>query len=54
MGFIFFMLALLVGCYVLCAALVLFAEQIIRPRGVETADRADLAQPDTVQEISSR
>jgi hypothetical protein len=54
MGLTFFMLAMLVSCYVLCAALVLFAEQVIRPRGVETADHANLPHPDTVQEISPR
>jgi hypothetical protein len=35
------MLALLVGCYAVCAALVLFAENVIRPR---SADSADLPQ----------
>jgi len=54
MGFTFLMLALLLGCYALCAALVFFAEQVIRPRGVKTADDADLPHPDTVQEISPR
>jgi hypothetical protein len=46
----FFMLVLLVGCYALCAALVRFAEQVIRPCGL--ADHADLPHPDTVEEIS--
>ena len=54
MGLTILMLGLLLGCYALCAALVLFAVQVIRPRGVQTADHADLPHADTVQEISSR
>ena len=54
MGLILIMLALLVGCYALCAALVLFAEQVIRPRVPEEANPADLALADTMQETSSR
>ncbi|HKM72571.1 MAG TPA: hypothetical protein VJX94_21345 [Stellaceae bacterium] len=50
MGLTFLMLALLLGCYALCAALVLFAEYVIRPRRPEPADAADLPQADTLQQ----
>jgi hypothetical protein len=43
------MLALLFGCYALCAALVPFAEYVIRPRSPEPAEPADLARTDTLQ-----
>ena len=48
MSLTFVMLALLVGCYAVCAALVLFAENVIRPL---SADAADLPQSNTSQEI---
>ncbi len=48
MGLTVLMLALLVGCYVLCAALVLFAEYVIRPRSPEPADATDLPQSNTL------
>jgi hypothetical protein len=51
MGLTFLMLALLFGCYALCAALVLFAEHVIRPRSPEPADAADLSESDTLQQI---
>jgi hypothetical protein len=38
MSLTFVMLALLIGCYAVCAALVLFAENVIRPRSVDGAD----------------
>jgi hypothetical protein len=50
MGLTFLMLTLLLGCYALCAALVLFAEYVIRLRGPEPADAADLPQADTLQQ----
>jgi hypothetical protein len=50
----FAMLALLLGLYVLCAALVLFAEHVIRPRSPEPADAADLSQPDALPTIGAR
>ena len=37
MGPTFVMLGLLTACYALCAALVLFAEHVIRPRSPEGA-----------------
>ena len=51
MGLTFLMLALLFGCYALCAALILFAEHVIRPRSPQPADAADLAQSDTLQQV---
>jgi len=54
MGLIFIMLALLVGCYALCAALVLFAEHVISPRGPEVMNPADLPLADSLQESSPR
>ena len=47
MGLTLVMLALLLGCYALCAALILFAEHVIRPRSPEPADAADLPHTDT-------
>jgi hypothetical protein len=43
------MAALLVGCYALCAALVLFAEQVICPRSAEPVD-ADLTRTDPLEQ----
>jgi len=44
------MLALLLGCYALCAALVLFAEHVIRRRGPEPVDATDLPRTDALQQ----
>jgi hypothetical protein len=44
MSLTFVMLALLIGCYAVCAALVLFAENVIRPL---STDAADLSQSNT-------
>jgi len=52
MGLTLLMLALLLGFYALCAALVLFAEHLIRPRSAEPAEAADLTQSDTLPQIS--
>jgi hypothetical protein len=54
MGLTLVMLALLLGCYALCAALVLFAEHLIRPRSPQPAEAADLPQSDTLPQISMR
>jgi hypothetical protein len=48
MSLTFLMLALLVGCYAVCAVLVLFAENVIRPRSTYAAD---LPQSNASQEI---
>ena len=53
MGLTFAMLGLLVACYALCAALVLFAEQVIRPRGPKGADTAELPRSDTLPQIGT-
>jgi len=50
MGLTCAMLALLLGCYALCAVLVLFAEHVIRPRGLEPAAAAALPHADTLQQ----
>jgi hypothetical protein len=50
MGLTFLVLALLLGCYALCTALILFAEHVIRPRSPEPAEAADLPQADTFQQ----
>jgi hypothetical protein len=50
----FVMLALLVGCYAACAALVLFAENVIRPRSTEPAEAADLSQSSTLQQVDTQ
>jgi hypothetical protein len=47
MGPTFVLLGLLTACYALCAALVLFAEHVIRPRSPEGPDTAELPQSDT-------
>jgi len=54
MGLTLLMLALLLGCYALCAALVLFAEHLIRPRSPELVEAADLPESDTVPQIGTR
>ena len=54
MGLTFVMLALLVGCYVLCGALVLFAEGVIRPRILEPAETGDLTQSDSLPDKGSQ
>jgi hypothetical protein len=51
MGLTFLMLALLLGCYALCAALIFFAEHVIRPRSPEPANADDLPRSDTLPQI---
>ena len=50
MGLTLVMLALLLGCYALCAALILFAEHVIRLRSPEPTGAADLSQSDTLRQ----
>jgi hypothetical protein len=50
MGLTFVMLALLLGCYAFCAVLILFAENVIRPRNTEPVDAADLPRTDTLRQ----
>jgi len=50
MGLTLIMLALLFGCYAMCAVLVLFAEHVIRPRKPAPVDAADLAHADTLRQ----
>jgi cell division protein FtsL len=50
MGLTFVMLALLLGCYSLCAMLVLFAAHVIRPLRAEPVDAADLPRDDALQQ----
>jgi hypothetical protein len=50
MGLIFIILALLVGCYSLCAMLVLFAERVIRPRSPEPVSDGHLSGTDVLQQ----
>jgi hypothetical protein len=47
------MLALLVTCYAVCGAVVLFAEHVIRPRSAENADAADLRGSNAQQQTRS-
>jgi hypothetical protein len=54
MSLTFLMLALLVGCYAVCAALVLFAENVSRPRSTEPAEAVDLAQSNTSQPVGTQ
>ena len=54
MSLTFVMLALLVGCYAVCAALVLFAENVIRPRSMGPAEAVDLAQSNTSQQAGTQ
>ena len=48
MGLTLLMLALLLGCYALCAALVFLAEHLIRPYRPDVAEAADLRQSETL------
>jgi hypothetical protein len=50
MDLIFIMLALLFGCYSLCAMLVLFAERVIRPRSPEPVNDGHLPGTDVAQQ----
>jgi hypothetical protein len=50
MGLTFVMLALLLGCYVFCAVLILFAEHVIRPRKTEPVDASDLPPTDALRQ----
>ena len=50
MGLTLVMLALLLVCYALCALLVSFAENVIRPRCSALVDAADLPHTDTSQQ----
>ena len=47
-GLTLVMLALLLGCYALCAALVFLAEHLIRPYRPDVAEAADLRQSETL------
>jgi hypothetical protein len=50
MDLILVMLALLFGCYSLCAMLVLFAEGVVRPRSPEPVSDGHLPGTDVVQQ----
>jgi hypothetical protein len=54
MSLTFLMLALLVSCYAVCAALVLFAENVIRRRSTEPADATELPQSNTLQQVDTQ
>jgi hypothetical protein len=54
MSLTFLMLALLVTCYAVGGALVLFAENVIRPRSAEPAEPADLPQSNTLERVDTQ
>jgi hypothetical protein len=53
MGLVLVMLMLLCGCYALCTALVLFAEDVISPRSLDPVNGADLPPAGSCQEPGS-